>query len=220
MAAQLGAALGMAALGGPGAAPAAGVEAVRRAAITHAASYAAALAAAGFMIHALRGAAEGLVIRARAIPMGLLAFALAYPIIHTVTGVSVLVATRIRGEPLSPVAHESLRQIIDHRDSVWAWGMAAGAVVGAPIIEEIMYRVFLQTALLGLWRRAWPAVITTAVLFAAVHIGVAETHALPVLLVLGLAIGVAYERTRSPVVPIVMHAAFNLLNVALALLLR
>lgn len=218
MAAQLGAAAGLMGLGPASAAG--GVEVVRRGAIMHAASYTAALATAGFMLHALRDAADGLRMRLSGVWVGFAAFLLAYPVIYAVTSLAVLVATWVKGAPLPVVAHESLRQILEHRDSPWAWLMAAGAVIGAPVIEEIMYRVFLQTALLRLYGRAWPAIFTTAALFAAVHIGVAEKHALPVLLVLGLAMGIAYERARTPVVPIVMHAAFNLLNVVLALWLK
>lgn len=219
LAMSLGGALVLAVMG-PAPAVSEGAAALRRSAAVQWASYAAAVGCAAFLLRALRESADGLRFRPADAPRGLLAFLLAYPVIHTVTGVCVMVAAWVRGGPLPAIAHESLRQIVEHSGSVWAWMVAAGAVLGAPVVEEIIYRVLLQTALLRLIGRAWPAIVATSALFAVVHVGIAEVHALPVLFVLGLSMGVAYERTRSPVVPITMHAAFNLLNVALALWLR
>jgi membrane protease YdiL (CAAX protease family) len=49
-----------------------------------------------------------------------------------------------------------------------------------------------------------------------VHYDVASWHAMPSLFTLALAMGLAYERTRAPLVPITMHALFNASMIALA----
>jgi membrane protease YdiL (CAAX protease family) len=47
--------------------------------------------------------------------------------------------------------------------------------------------------------------------------GPATWNALPTLVVLGAALGVVYERTKSPLAVIVMHAGFNAVNVIAAM---
>ena len=56
-------------------------------------------------------------------------------------------------------------------------------------------------------------------LFAGIHLGggvkLENAHTLLALFTLGAAMGVAYERTRNVVVPMVMHIVFNGVNVGL-----
>src|SRR6185369_4082201 len=99
------------------------------------------------------------------------------------------------------------------------WVLVGTAVLGAPFVEELMFRVFLQSALLRLLGRTWPSILVTSALFALVHLGggvrPSEAYALAPLFILSVAMGVVYERTRSALAPITMHMAFNALNVAL-----
>jgi len=95
-------------------------------------------------------------------------------------------------------------------------------VLGAPIVEELVYRVFIQSAIIRVIGGVWPGVLITAGIFAAVHrIGDPESAvpwvALAPIFVLGLAMGIAYERTKRVGVPILMHMAFNAVNVGMAL---
>ena len=89
-----------------------------------------------------------------------------------------------------------------------------------PIIEETMYRFLLQGAIVRAVGRAWLGIVLTSGVFAAAHIGAVPRETLgvvlPTLFVLGLALGIAMQRTGKLSVPIVMHALFNALNVALA----
>src|SRR5690606_7255759 len=110
----------------------------------------------------------------------------------------------------------------EQRDNPWVYAVIASAVLGAPIIEELTYRVFLQSALARALVDRLAAVLVTSALFALVHrVGAAPVpwHAIAPIFALGLAAGIAYERPARPLVPIVMHAAFNATNVALALVL-
>ena len=68
-------------------------------------------------------------------------------------------------------------------------------------------------------RRPWTAIIITSAAFSAMHIGSAAVYALPGLFVLSLGFGWARERTGRLAAPIVMHAAFNVGNLVLALMM-
>lgn len=163
--------------------------------------------------------------------VGLAAFGLTLPIVMTVGVLSTLVYQWVMGEPPPDLAHESLRAMREDPRRLWVVLTALGAVIGAPFFEEIVFRLMLQTAAIRLLRHAWAGVIATSALFAAIHAPRAvltlftgdsfagdavPPHALPTLFVLGLAMGIAYERTRRPLVPIVVHMGFNAFNVLMA----
>jgi len=120
------------------------------------------------------------------------------------------------------IAHPLLQLIVDNRHDPWAWAMIAAVVLGAPIVEEAVFRVYLQSVLLVVLRNTWAAILVAAAIFGTVHaIGPAQTaspwYAAVEVGVLGLCMGAAYERTKRVGVPIAMHAAFNALNVGMAL---
>jgi membrane protease YdiL (CAAX protease family) len=83
----------------------------------------------------------------------------------------------------------------------------AGVIV-APICEEFLFRGFFY----GVWKRylgPFGAGFLACALFAAFH---ASVPALAGLFVLAICLNLAYERTGSLLVPIGMHALFNLVN--------
>ncbi len=155
------------------------------------------------------------------LPRGLGWFLLAAPVVIAVSLLAVLAARVSSGVVPEPVAHDLLRQILDHRASPWAWGLVAAAVVGAPIVEEVVYRALFQSAILKATGRPWVAIAITSILFVAAHLSPGAgvpVHALATLAALSVCMGVAYEHTRSLIVPITMHVCFNAANVVLALL--
>jgi len=115
-----------------------------------------------------------------------------------------------------------LQSLTENPRDFWAWGMVAGAVIGAPIIEELIYRVFLQGALLKITRSPWISILLTSLLFAMMH-RMGETplpwYALLPIFAVGVACGVGYERTKRVGVPITIHMCFNALNVVMAMLI-
>jgi membrane protease YdiL (CAAX protease family) len=192
-------------------------------ATTSLAGYAVGYATAAFLLYLLTPrAAPGSGLRARwgDVPRGLVALVLVAPILLVVGAASVIVTTLITGHAPQAINHETLQKIVDEPGSPWSWALVAAAVLGAPVVEELTFRVFLQSAVLRVTGRTWTSILITATIFTSVHAGVAEWHTFPVLLTLGVALGVAYERTRRLGVPIVMHAVFNLLNVLLAMGMR
>jgi len=79
------------------------------------------------------------------------------------------------------------------------------AVLFQPIVEEIIFRGYFY-AVFKSWAGALASAIATATLFATIHTTVV---AFPALLVLALALTLAYEWSGSLLVPISMHMAFN-----------
>ena len=87
--------------------------------------------------------------------------------------------------------------------------MMAAAVVIAPVVEELLFRGILFTAVLKA-RPFFPAALLVGLYFALVHF-----HALSFLplLALSMAFSAGYAATGSILTPIAMHALFNLTSV-------
>ena len=104
-------------------------------------------------------------------------------------------------------AHPLLEQLLT---APLGWQAAAifGAVVLAPLAEEVLFRGLLQSMLRTHFGHPWPAVIVASLMFASVH-ATAEPQGVPALFVLSLALGYNYERTGRLWSPIVLHAVFN-----------
>lgn len=123
----------------------------------------------------------------------------------------------VTGHPPAPIAHPTLEALAKHPGEPWAMALIAGAVLGAPVVEELVFRACLQTAVLRATGHRGAAIGVATAAFVSVHLGL-PAHTLLPLAGLSVALGVAYERTRSLAAPVVMHALYNALNVALVLL--
>jgi len=175
------------------------------------------------MLYILRKAADkaGMNMSFVDFPVGLGCFVLAFPFIQLMGEAGVWAHTQMSGEAPGSVAHPTLRRLVDEPGDPWVIALVGAAVLLAPVAEEIVYRVFVQGALIKWIKSPWLAIVITAMGFALIH-RVGDTvpwHALPMLFALGIATGVAYERTKRVGVPIAMHMGFNALNVALAMIL-
>jgi len=86
------------------------------------------------------------------------------------------------------------------------------AAVIAPVLEEILFRGLLQTAIrsyltdLEYRQPAWLSIVMSSGLFAAAHPNAGHW---PALFVLALCLGYAYEKSGSLFRPIFIHALFN-----------
>lgn len=94
--------------------------------------------------------------------------------------------------------------------------LSISAVIIAPIAEEVIFRGYLYPVLRG-FSGIWPAALTTGLFFGLIH---ANVMGLPLLTLLGVALAILYERTKSIWVPIVCHACFNGFQIALGLLFK
>jgi membrane protease YdiL (CAAX protease family) len=128
--------------------------------------------------------------------------------------VSVFLHRAVVGAPPAAIAHPTLELLAKHPTDPWSLALIAGAVLGAPLAEEIVFRAGVQTAVLRAAGSRPLAIALATVVFLAVHLGL-PAHTLLPLGGLSIGLGLAYERTRSLVVPVVIHAGYNALNVAM-----
>lgn len=77
--------------------------------------------------------------------------------------------------------------------------------VMAPIVEEVLFRGFLQNALTK-YVPVWAAILLSSFLFAVVHL---QLYAIPGLMSLSIAFGYLYHRTGSLRTNIILHMANN-----------
>lgn len=155
------------------------------------------------------------------LPVGLGCFMLAFPFIQLMNLLGVFAYSQTQGAQPEGVGHGTLQMLVDQPDNKWIWAIVAAAVIGAPFVEELVYRVFLQGAILRWLKSPWLAIIFTSLIFAGMHRvdGTVPWHALLPIFAVGMSCGIAYERTKRVGVPITMHMCFNLYNVLLALMI-
>ncbi len=108
---------------------------------------------------------------------------------------------------------ERATELIDKADGGWIWVLAAVVVIGAPLVEELVYRGLLQRSLARSLGR-WPALVAVALLFAVIHFSPVE---IPGLFVAGLAFGGGVALTGRIGPGIVTHLAFNAAGMAAVL---
>jgi len=130
--------------------------------------------------------------------------------------------------------HETLQRLMDHPPWRSTALLVVTAVIGAPLMEELLFRGIIQTYLIRffggtvgpmkptslygtdeVWANPaagyrWLGILITGVLFATTH---ADWQHQPALLVLGVCLGYIYERRRNLLIPILVHGLFNLIPV-------
>ena len=108
---------------------------------------------------------------------------------------------------------ERATELVDKADGVWVWVLAAVVVIGAPIVEELVYRGLLQRSL-GRRVGRWVALAVVALLFALIHFSPVE---IPGLFVAGLAFGLGVALTGRIGPGLLTHLAFNATGMAVVL---
>ncbi len=126
-----------------------------------------------------------------------------------------LVQTIYPGRALDEHSTLTLLRTIEGEPAWVGAFLIVGAVLAAPVLEELLFRGVLQNLLtrVATPMQAW---ILTAVLFGLFHWSNPET--IPPLIVFGLSLGYAYARTGSLMLPIAMHVLFNAKTIAWLLL--
>ena len=105
--------------------------------------------------------------------------------------------------------------LVDEARGGWIILLGLVVIVGAPIVEEIVYRGVVQPGLVASWGRL-AGILVTAALFAAIHMQPVE---FPGLFVFALVLGWARHSTGTIGTSIVTHMAFNATGLALVVLL-
>lgn len=143
------------------------------------------------------------------------ALALALPVVMASSVLATVVYEWSGGE-VSRVGHATLVELIEGGRDPWAIPVILIAIVGAPLVEEMVFRAGVQSAILSAINNRWAAIVLTSLVFASIHLSAVPVYGLMPLFVLSVAMGLAYERTGRLGVPILMHAIFNAINVAMA----
>ncbi|MFI4912027.1 MAG: lysostaphin resistance A-like protein [Sedimentisphaeraceae bacterium JB056] len=87
----------------------------------------------------------------------------------------------------------------------------------APLLEEILFRGFVQTKVSENIQNRWGAIFMTSVFFAIVHGGTLWMH-WPALFLFSCVLGYVYEKSGSLLQSIFLHAMFNGSNLVLSLI--
>lgn len=104
--------------------------------------------------------------------------------------------------------------LVDNATGVWIVVLVLVVAIGAPVVEEIVYRGTLQPTLSTAWG-APLGIGIVAVLFAAIHQSAVE---FPGLLAVAIVFGLARHFTGRLGLPIVTHMAFNATALVLVIL--
>lgn len=112
--------------------------------------------------------------------------------------------------------HQQLKILIENRNNIPAIiAFYLSAAIITPILEEILFRGIIQTAIINTTGNKWLGIIVAALIFASMH---ANLQHFPALLLLGIFFGYSFVKQQSLLIPIIMHALFNALNVTGTLL--
>lgn len=141
-------------------------------------------------------------------------------VVLTVGVAAQFIAGLILKETPDALAHEALALLVDREGAMggWWWLAIGYVVVIAPVVEEVIFRGFVQEGL-GRWLggRRWVAILGTSVVFALIHIPSVDGQALVPLFVLSCLLGVVRERTGGVWAGVIVHGIFNAANIGMAL---
>lgn len=151
---------------------------------------------------------------------GGIAWLVSYPFILVIAQFfAILILLNLHPPQVEQVAVKYLKGLISHPFLFSINILAVVTIV--PLTEELLFRGFLQTWLRGRIGRRW-AIILTSLLFALFHFSVSQgmtnVELLCALFVLSCFLGFIYERQRSILAPISLHACFNAISIFLILM--
>jgi uncharacterized protein len=133
------------------------------------------------------------------LPWGLGGYLVAFPL---VLGVSILNSQIWQGQggsnPLLPI-------VLEGKSPVALALFLVTTAIAAPVFEELLFRGFLLPSL-SRYFSTWNAVLLSGLIFAVVHLSLAEV--LP-LTVLGIVLGFVYARTQNLLASMLLHGLWN-----------
>jgi membrane protease YdiL (CAAX protease family) len=97
------------------------------------------------------------------------------------------------------------RDLFDNAQGIWLVVLVIVVVIGAPIIEELVYRGLIQGHLRGSINEI-AALFITAVWFAGIHLQIVE---FPGLFAFAIVLGSCFHFTKRLGMSVVAHVAFN-----------
>jgi len=140
-----------------------------------------------------------------------------WPLILTAVTVTIYFAKLFTNQDYQMPQHQQLEMIAEYPQLPLRIMIVFVAVVIAPLLEEMMFRGFVQTTIrsyINIKNSAWPAIAASAAFFAVMH---ADAGHWPTLFVLGVCLGYSYEKSGSLLRPIFIHLLFNAVSITMVL---
>lgn len=152
--------------------------------------------------------------------VGVFTWLLSFPVVVVIGElIGLLISQMVPDYKPEQTAVKQLKETV--HDPVLFWSMVAIIITAVPIIEELLFRGYLQTWIKGHLGYKWAIVITAAV-FALFHYsttqGIGNLELLTSLFILALFLGWVYEKERSLWASIGLHATFNALSIGMIIL--
>jgi membrane protease YdiL (CAAX protease family) len=163
----------------------------------------------------------------------------AWPLMLAAVTVTIFFAELLSGRQYQMQQHQQLEIITEYQQLPLRIMVVFVAVAIAPLLEEMLFRGFVQTAIRSILdlrfshsdfrfeignqqptignrqsTTAWPSIMASSVFFAIMHEDPAHW---PALFVLGVCLGYSYEKSGSLFRPIFIHLFFNASSVAIAI---
>ena len=132
-----------------------------------------------------------------------------WPLILAAVTVTIYFAKLFTNQDYQMQQHQQLEMITEYPQLPLRIMIVFVAVVIAPLLEEMMFRGFIQTTIRSFFNirnSAWPAIAASSVFFAMMH---ADPGHWPSLFILGVCLGYSYEKSGSLFRPIFIHLFFN-----------
>ena len=156
----------------------------------------------------------------KGILIGNLGLLVALPLIETGAIVGQYVQQLFSETTPELVAHAILEALVRADRDGWWWLIAANAILGAPVIEELLYRGFLQQGFRIVGVAVTPAILVTSAIFTLMHFPVLPQEsvvaAMSALFLLSITLGAIRERTGRLAPCMIAHGLFNAFNLGLA----
>ena len=132
-----------------------------------------------------------------------------WPLILAAVTVTIFFAKLFSDQDYQMQQHQQLEMITEYPQLPLRIMIVFVAVVIAPLLEEMMFRGFIQTTIRSFFNTrnsAWLAIAASSVFFAMMH---ADPGHWPSLFILGVCLGYSYEKSGSLLRPIFIHLFFN-----------
>jgi len=139
------------------------------------------------------------------------------PLMYAAIMLTIFIGQEFQGGEYQVPPHEELKLVAARPELPVRIAILVATAVVVPVLEELMFRGFLQTTIRSFFKAgngAWLAIAITSWLFAMLH---ADVSHWPALFLLGACMGYSYEKSGSLFRPIFIHAIFNATNVMAAM---